>query len=59
MIKLGETGLEVTKLGLGAAPFGSCYGETNKEDCEKTLNRALEEGTIYIDTAPWYGNGET
>ena len=57
-VKLGKTGLEVLKLGLGASPFASaCYGEVNEESCEKTLKRSIEEGVTYIDTAPWYGNG--
>ena len=57
-VKLGQTGLEVLKLGLGAAPFASaCYGEVSVNNCEMTLKRAIEEGVTYIDTAPWYGNG--
>lgn len=57
-VKLGQTGLEVLKLGLGAAPFASaCYGEVSVKNCETTLKRAIEEGVTYIDTAPWYGNG--
>ena len=58
LVKLGKTGLEVLKLGLGASPFASaCYGEVNEESCEKTLKRSIEEGVTYLDTAPWYGNG--
>ena len=56
-IELGKTGLKVVKLGLGAAPFGSEYGNVSADQCSATLNRALQEGITYIDTAPWYGDG--
>ena len=55
---LGKTELKVVKLGLGAAPFASlCYGDVTVEECKATLNKAIEQGVTYIDTAPWYGQG--
>jgi len=59
IVELGKTGLKVQKLALGAAEFGECYGGVTTEDCQATLNKALENGPLYIDTAPWYGQGKS
>ena len=53
---LGKTGLNVTRLSLGGL-FVSSLG-TNLEGARKVVQRALELGINYIDTAPGYLNSE-
>jgi 1-deoxyxylulose-5-phosphate synthase len=53
---LGRTGVMVSSLCLGAMNFG---GPTNEEDSLAILNRALEGGINFIDTANAYNGGES
>ena len=53
---LGRTGVMVSPLCLGAMNFG---GPTNEEDSRIILNRALEAGLNFIDTANVYTGGES
>jgi aryl-alcohol dehydrogenase-like predicted oxidoreductase len=53
---LGRTGLMVSPLCLGAMNFG---GPTTEEDSFIILNRALEAGMNFIDTANMYNCGES
>ena len=53
---LGKTGLQVTELALGGL-FVSSYGG-EYEQAKAAIDRALELGVNYIDTAPGYGNSE-
>ena len=41
IVELGKTGIKVQKLGLGAGPFGSIYGDTNEKECGETLKKGL------------------
>jgi aryl-alcohol dehydrogenase-like predicted oxidoreductase len=52
----GQTGLEVSVLGFGAAPVGY-LGETAKRTAE-ILNLLLDQGMNLIDTAACYTNSE-
>ena len=49
---LGRTGLQVSRLCLGTMNFGP---ETTKEDSFKIMDRALEHGINFFDTADVYG----
>lgn len=50
--KLGNSGLEVSALGLGCMGMSFGYGpETNKEDAIKLIRRAFELGVAFFDTA--------
>ena len=54
--KLGD--LEVFALGLGCMPMagiGKTYGEANVAECLATLDRAIELGVTFFDTAEVYG----
>lgn len=56
-VKLGRTGLNVTRLGLGTAPLAGLYEAVGKSRALATLQRAYELGIRYFDTAPLYGHG--
>jgi D-threo-aldose 1-dehydrogenase len=56
-VRLGGTGVEVTRLGLGLAPLGGLYREVGDEVAYATVERAWELGLRYFDTAPLYGSG--
>jgi aryl-alcohol dehydrogenase-like predicted oxidoreductase len=54
--KLGNSGLEVSALGLGCMGLSFGYGpETNKEDAIKLIRRAFELGVTFFDSAEAYG----
>lgn len=53
--KLGTQGLEVSPLGLGCMGMSWAYGPTDEVEALKVLNRALELGVNFWDTAELYG----
>lgn len=54
--KLGNSGLEVSALGLGCMGLSYGYGpETNKVDAIQLIRRAFELGVTFFDTAEAYG----
>jgi aryl-alcohol dehydrogenase-like predicted oxidoreductase len=53
---LGRTGVKVSPICLGVMNFG---GPTNQEDSVKMINRALEAGINFMDTANVYNGGES
>lgn len=55
---LGHTGLKVSPLCLGAMMFGA-WGNTDHDDCVRTIHRALDAGVNFIDTANGYSEGES
>ena len=54
--QLGHTGLEVSEVGWGGAGV-TLYGGVSEDQVFATLDRALELGVTYWDTAPLYGRG--
>jgi L-galactose dehydrogenase len=52
---LGETGLELSVLGFGAAPFGGAYGSVNEREAREAINTAIELGINFIDGALYCG----
>ena len=53
--KLGSQGLEVTALGLGCMGMSWAYGDADEQESLATLDRALELGITFFDTAEVYG----
>ena len=47
--------LEVSALGLGCMGMSAYYGPTDEDEGVKTIQRALELGIDFIDTAQLYG----
>lgn len=57
--KLGNSGLEVSALGLGCMGFTSFYGTpTQEKDAIAVIHKAIDLGVTFFDTAEAYGFGE-
>lgn len=58
--QLGETGLEITRVGFGAwAIGGDGWGPQDDAESVAAIQRALEQGVNWIDTAAAYGFGRS
>ncbi len=55
--RLGNTGIEVTELGLGTWSLSGDYGPVSPEESISLLRRAYELGINFFDTADIYGKG--
>jgi aryl-alcohol dehydrogenase-like predicted oxidoreductase len=61
--RLGNTELEITRVGVGTAPIGSgrdwpvFWGAQDEDEAVRAIRRALDLGVNWIDTAPFYGWG--
>jgi aryl-alcohol dehydrogenase-like predicted oxidoreductase len=53
--KLGSQGLEVSAEGLGCMGMSWAYGPGDEQSGEQTIDRALELGITFLDTAEAYG----
>ena len=56
--QVGNTGLRVTRLGMGTAPVGNLYETLSDAEAYETVQRCYEGGVRFFDTAPLYGAGE-
>ncbi|HXN84873.1 MAG TPA: aldo/keto reductase [Candidatus Binataceae bacterium] len=55
--KLGSQGLEVSELGLGCMGMSQFYGPRDDAESNATIDRAIELGITFFDTADVYGAG--
>ena len=54
--ELGRTGWKVSTIGLGTWAMGSMWGTVDERESLATLNRALDLGVNFLDTADVYGS---
>ena len=58
--RLGKSGIEITKLGLGLwAVGGTEWGETDDKESLDMISAALDLGINFFDTADVYGDGHS
>lgn len=57
--QLGKTGLEVSEIGFGGWGIGGGWGERDDKQALAALERALDLGLNFIDTALAYGEGHS
>lgn len=58
-VRIGQSAVEVTRLGLGGASIGGLFRPVAEADALATLDRAWALGIRYFDTAPLYGYGSS
>ena len=56
---LGETGMRVSEISLGTWAFGGDWGTVGEDDAYAALNRAVDLGVNFLDTADVYGDGQS
>jgi len=57
---LGKTGFNISEVSLGTWQLGGKWGERfNEKTAESILNKAIETGINFIDTADVYNNGQS
>lgn len=56
---LGRTGFNLSTVSFGAWAIGGAWGQSNDEESLRALNRALDLGVNFIDTADVYGDGHS
>ena len=54
---LGRSSLEVSAIGLGCMGMSDFYGPADRDTNLAVLNRALDIGVSFLDTADMYGVG--
>ena len=56
--RLGQTDLDVSKLGFGTAPLGERFGPVEEAVAIAVVHEALDLGITFFDTAASYGSAE-
>ncbi|WP_337018589.1 aldo/keto reductase [Oceanobacillus massiliensis] len=55
--QLGKTDLKISELSFGTWAIGGAWGKTNDSEALKGLERAMDLGVNFFDTADVYGDG--
>jgi L-galactose dehydrogenase len=53
--RLGETGIDVSTIGFGAAPLGDVYGKVDVSETISAVHEAVDSGITLFDVSPYYG----
>jgi len=56
---LGKTGLNVSEISFGTWAMGGSWGQVDDAESLRALERAMEEGVNFFDTADVYGDGRS
>ena len=56
---LGRTGWKVSQVSFGAWAIGGAWGRVSDQESMAALNKAIDCGVNFIDTADVYGNGRS
>ena len=56
---LGQTGMRISEISLGTWAFGDGWGTVSEDDALDALNRAVDLGVNFLDTADVYGDGRS
>lgn len=54
--QLGQTDLNVSRIGFGAAPLGNVYGNLTEGEGIRAVHTAIDQGVNFFDTSPLYGD---
>ena len=57
--KLGNTGMEISEISFGSWAIGADWGDTDDSESLAALEKALELGVNFFDTADVYGMGRS
>ena len=57
--RLGKTDLIVSNLSLGGSAFGNVFSAMDQITVNDIVLLSIKSGINYVDTAPWYGHGES
>ena len=57
--ELGRTGMRVSEISFGAWAIGGSWGQVDDRESLAALNRAIDLGVNFVDTADVYGDGHS
>lgn len=57
--QLGKTDLKISEISFGTWAIGGAWGKTNDDQALRALDRAMESGVNFFDTADVYGDGHS
>jgi len=55
----GKTNWKVSEIGLGTWALGADWGQVKESDAVEVLEKAIENGVNFFDTADVYGDGRS
>ena len=58
-VTLGNTGITISRMGLGCSKFGSALGGISGPATQRLISTAIGNGINFFDTANIYGQGES